>query len=86
SHAIATAASMIADFNTIDIYNDDIENDLKNTQLKLAFLLLDASSLNNHNLEIHEKFYIDITEAEALDVLYLINLQKNHKCYSNQNM
>ncbi|RIB13239.1 hypothetical protein C2G38_2198430 [Gigaspora rosea] len=86
SHAIATAASTIAEFNTIDIHDDDIENDLRDARLELAFLLSDASSSNNHDLEIHEKFYTGITEAGALDILYLVNLRKNHKCYSNQNM
>lgn len=86
SHAIATAASTIANFNTIDIRDDDIENDLRDARLELAFLLSDASSLNDLDLEIHEKFYIGITEAGALDILYLVNLRKNHKCYSNQNM
>ncbi|CAG8762396.1 17036_t:CDS:2 [Gigaspora margarita] len=70
SYAIAIVASTIADFNTIDIRNDDIENDLRDACLELAFLLLDAS----------------ITEAGALDILYLVNLRKNHKCYSNQIM
>ncbi|CAG8821275.1 38588_t:CDS:2, partial [Gigaspora margarita] len=76
SHAIAIAASMIADFNTIDIHNDNIKNNLRNACLELAFLLLDASSLNDLDLEIHEKFYTGITEAEALDILYLVNLRK----------
>ncbi|CAG8846082.1 21311_t:CDS:1, partial [Gigaspora margarita] len=71
SHAIAIAASTIADFNTIDICNNNIGNDLRDACLKLAFLLLDASFLNNYDLEMHEKFYTGITEAEALDILYL---------------
>ncbi|CAG8582686.1 8136_t:CDS:1, partial [Scutellospora calospora] len=86
SYAIAIAATTIVNINIIDIHDDDIEDDLRDTYLELAFLLSDTDSLNSYDLGIYNKFYTGVTKAEILDVLYLVNLQKNHKCYSNQNM
>ncbi|CAG8530334.1 13790_t:CDS:1, partial [Dentiscutata heterogama] len=74
SYAITTAASTIANFNTINICNNNIENNLRDACLKLAFLLSDTNSLNNHDLEIYKKFYTGITEANTLDIPYLVNL------------
>ncbi|CAG8833113.1 33134_t:CDS:2, partial [Gigaspora margarita] len=71
SYAIATAASTLADFNTINIRNNDIKNDLRDAHLELAFLVSDTNSLNNYDLKVYKKFYTSITEAETLDVPYL---------------
>ncbi|CAG8814695.1 16209_t:CDS:1, partial [Racocetra fulgida] len=54
--------------------------------LKLAFLLSDKNSLSNQNLETYETFYTGVTEAGILDISYLVNLQQNHKYYSNQSI
>ncbi|CAG8602924.1 203_t:CDS:2, partial [Cetraspora pellucida] len=86
SHAIAMAANTVADSNTIEIRDDDIENDLRDARSELTFLLSDANFSNIHDLETCENFYTGITEAGTLDISYLVNLQKNHKCYSNQDM
>ncbi|CAG8612919.1 7657_t:CDS:2 [Racocetra fulgida] len=75
SHTIAMAANVVADFNILNLCDDDIENDLRDAQL-----------LDNQNLETHKNFYTGITKARILNVFYLVNLRKNHKCYSNQNM
>jgi len=92
SYAIATAANVVADFNMLNLCDDDIENDLRDARFELAFLLSDTNSLDdqnfldNQNLETYENFYTGVTKAGILDVSYLVNLRKNHKCYSNQNM
>ncbi|CAG8634282.1 21123_t:CDS:2 [Gigaspora margarita] len=39
SYAIAIVASTLADFNTINICDDDVENDLRDACLELAFLV-----------------------------------------------
>ncbi|CAG8651700.1 24198_t:CDS:2 [Cetraspora pellucida] len=86
SHAIAMVANTVADSNTIEIRDDDIENDLRDARSELTFLLSNANFSNIHDLETCENFYTGITEAGTLDISYLVNLQKNHKCYSNQDM
>ncbi|CAG8625490.1 6223_t:CDS:2, partial [Scutellospora calospora] len=86
SHAIAIAATILVNINTIDIHDDDIKDDLRDVCLELAFLLSDTDSLNSHDLEIYNKFYTGITKVKTLDISYLVNLQKNYKYYSNQNI
>ncbi|CAG8730939.1 10088_t:CDS:2, partial [Cetraspora pellucida] len=86
SHAIAIAATTVVNINTIDIRDDDIEDDLRDACLELAFLLSNTDSLNSYDLGIYKKFYTGITKVETLNVSYLVNLRKIHKCYSNQNM
>ncbi|CAG8655291.1 14628_t:CDS:2, partial [Dentiscutata heterogama] len=85
SYAIAIVANTVADFNTIEICDDNFENDLKDAHFELTFLLSDANFLNNYDLETCKNFYTGITEG-TLDISYLVNLRKNHKCYSNQDM
>ncbi|CAG8685326.1 7059_t:CDS:2 [Gigaspora rosea] len=74
SYAISAVASTLADFNTINIRDDDIENDLRDARFELAFLVSDTNSLNNYDLRVYEKFYTGVIEAETLDVPYLVNL------------
>ncbi|CAG8678840.1 23192_t:CDS:2, partial [Racocetra persica] len=74
SYTIAMIANTVANFNTIDICNDDTENDLKDIYLELAFLLSDKNYLSDQNLETYEIFYTGVTEAGILDIFYLVNL------------
>ncbi|CAG8585345.1 7027_t:CDS:1, partial [Scutellospora calospora] len=85
-HAIAIAANTIADFNTIEICDDNNENDLRDAYFELTILLSDAKFSNNYDLDTCKNFYTGITKAGTLDILYLVNLRKNHKCYNNQDM
>ncbi|CAG8731167.1 2531_t:CDS:2, partial [Dentiscutata heterogama] len=74
SHAIAIVANTMADFNTIEIRDDNFENDLKDARFELTFSLSDANFSNNHDLETCKNFYTGITKAETLDISYLVNL------------
>ncbi|CAG8554243.1 4492_t:CDS:2 [Gigaspora margarita] len=49
SHTIAIAANIVADFNVLNLRNNDIENDLRDIYFELAFLLLDMNSLDDQN-------------------------------------
>ncbi|CAG8672571.1 16151_t:CDS:2, partial [Dentiscutata heterogama] len=80
---ISNSRNTIADFNTIEIHDDNFENDLRDARFELTFSLSDTNFSNNHDLETCENFYIGITEAGTLDISYLVNLRKNHKCYTN---
>ncbi|RIA99983.1 hypothetical protein C2G38_2236202 [Gigaspora rosea] len=62
SHAIATAANNVVNFNTIEIHDDDIETDLRDARFELTFLMSDTNSSKNHGLEIYENFYTGITK------------------------
>ncbi|CAG8734540.1 605_t:CDS:1, partial [Racocetra fulgida] len=86
SHAISASASTVANFNTIEIHDDDIETDLRDACFELNFLLLNTTSSNNYDLEINKDFYTGIIKAETLDVSYLVSLRKSHKCYSSQDI
>ncbi|CAG8467063.1 8686_t:CDS:2 [Gigaspora margarita] len=55
SHTIAIAANIVADSNSINIRDDNIEEDLKDARYELAFLLLNTNS-SNQSLELNEDF------------------------------
>ncbi|CAG8535553.1 17398_t:CDS:2, partial [Racocetra fulgida] len=93
SHAIAMAANVVADFNMLNLHDDNIENDLRDACFELAFLLSDTNSLDNQNfldnqnLETHENFYTGVTKAEILDVSYLaLELYRFFNEHSTKNL
>ncbi|CAG8703690.1 9905_t:CDS:2, partial [Dentiscutata heterogama] len=91
SYTIAMVANVLADFNMLNLCNDDIENDLRDAHFELAFLLSDMNSLDdqnfldNQNLETHENFYTGVTKAEILDVSYLDFSHINSICPNMKN-
>ncbi|CAG8851867.1 26409_t:CDS:2, partial [Gigaspora margarita] len=70
SHTIAIVANIVADFNMLNLRDDDIENDSRDARFELAFLLSDTNSLDdqnfldNQNLETHENFYTGVTKQK----------------------
>ncbi|CAG8853955.1 38956_t:CDS:1, partial [Gigaspora margarita] len=55
--------NIVVNFNTIEIYNDNIETDLRDACFELTFLLLNTNSSKNYSLKICENFYTGITKV-----------------------
>ncbi|CAG8684848.1 17698_t:CDS:1, partial [Racocetra fulgida] len=61
--AIAVVADIVINFNSINIHDDNIEEDLRDTYLDLSFLLSDTNSLNSQDLKSNEDFDTGITKS-----------------------